>query len=149
MARHQASHLSEQAGQRLMVGFDGTDLNDQLKQYIRDFKVGGIILFSRNVVSPEQIKALCARAQDFAADCGLPPLFIGIDQEGGQVARLKPPFTQFDGASRMRGIEDAASFARITARELKQVGINMNMAPVLDVLPEQGPSIMEQRSFGP
>lgn len=138
----------QRAGQRLMVGFDGIALNDTLRFYIDTIKVGGIILFSRNMGSPRQVQDLCGDAQDYARHCGQPPLFIGIDQEGGVVARLKPPFTQFDGNPHLVDEEDAARFARTTARELNRIGVNMNMAPVLDVLPEKGESVMKERAFG-
>lgn len=136
------------AGQRLMVGFNGTGLNDDLKFLIDTIKVGGIILFAGNLSSPQQIKDLCFSAQKYALEQGQPPLFISIDQEGGQVARLKAPFTQFPGNSKMRGEEDAVNFAEITAKELTGVGINMNMAPVLDVASKGIQSIMAERVFG-
>jgi len=120
------------AGQRLMVGFDGTRLNDDLMFLIDTLKVGGIILFSRNLTSPDQIKDLCLSVQEYAVKCGQPPLFISIDQEGGKVARLEEPFTQFPGNPHMKNDEDARHFAEITASELKNVGINMNMAPVME-----------------
>jgi len=136
------------AGQRLMVGFDGTGLDENLKYLIADIKAGGIILFAINLATPNQIKDLCAGVQDYAKQCGQPPLFIAIDQEGGQVARLKEPFTQFPGNPHMRHAADAEHFAEVTATELNQVGINMNMAPVMDVAPEDMNSIMAQRAFG-
>lgn len=136
------------AGQRLMVGFDGTDFNDDLEFLIGTLRVGGLILFSRNLDTPAQIRQLCHDCQECAVRCGLPPLFIAIDQEGGQVARLKPPFTQFPGNPAMKHPEDAVHFARVTAMELKPLGINMNMAPVLDVAPEGVNSIMAGRAFG-
>jgi beta-N-acetylhexosaminidase len=136
------------AGQRLMVGFDGTDFNDDLKFLIGTLQVGGLILFSRNLGTPDQIRHLCRDCQSFAASSGLPPLFIAIDQEGGQVARLKAPFTLFPGNPAMKNPTDAAHFARITARELTSLGINMNMAPVLDIAPKGGDSIMAGRAFG-
>jgi len=136
------------AGQRLMVGFNGTELNDDLKFLVDTIKVGGIILFAGNLSSPQQIKDLCFSAQEYALEQGQPPLFISIDQEGGQVVRLKAPFTQFPGNSKMRGEEDAVNFAEITAKELTGVGINMNMAPVLDVAPKDIQSIMAERVFG-
>jgi beta-N-acetylhexosaminidase len=139
---------SQQAGQRLMVGFDGPVLDDKLKFYIDSLKVGGIILFARNLEEPRQMEKLCADAQDYARQCGQPPLFVGIDQEGGVVSRLKPPFTQFSGNPSMKTRDDAVNFARITARELAQIGVNMNMAPVLDVLPDRGDSVMAERTFG-
>ena len=142
--------LSEEqlAGQRLMVGFSGTQLNDELQFFVRELRVGGIILFLRNLETPEQIKALCTSAQAFADKCGQPALFISIDQEGGRVARLKEPFTQFPGNPAMTDEADAVRFAEVTANELSGIGINMDMAPVLDVIPETGNSVMATRAFG-
>ena len=136
------------AGQRMMIGFDGTALNTDLKHLIKHLKTGGIILFARNLETPDQIKCLCDEIQNYARQCDQPPLFIAVDQEGGEVARLKEPFTQFPGNPHMKNEEDAIQFARITATELTQVGINMNMAPVLDVAPEGINSIMAKRAFG-
>ncbi len=136
------------AGQRLMVGFDGTGFDGDLRWLIEDLKVGGLILFSRNIASPAQITELCRAAQRCAADCGQPALFIAVDQEGGPVARLKNPFTEFPGNPAMAGAADADRFAAVTAAELTAVGINMNMAPVLDVAPSGFGSIMESRAFG-
>ncbi|MBW2590174.1 MAG: beta-N-acetylhexosaminidase [Deltaproteobacteria bacterium] len=136
------------AGQRLMVGFEGTKLSKELMFLIDTIKVGGVILFSGNLETPDQIKNLCSSVQKYALSKNQPPLFISIDQEGGQVARLKEPFTQFPGNPGMKGMDDAKHFARTTAKELKGVGINMNMAPVLDVAPEDIKSIMAQRAFG-
>ena len=135
------------AGQRLMVGFDGLELTGDVKYLIDTLKVGGLILFKRNVSSPEQLTALCADAQDHARTCGQPPLFIAIDQEGGLVARLGPPFTLFPGNPAMQSMADADLFAETTARELGQVGININMAPVLDIAPDGVESIMAGRVF--
>jgi beta-N-acetylhexosaminidase len=137
------------AGQRLVVGFDGTEFDSDLKYLIDTLKVGGIILFTRNIGTPEALQLLCRSAQDHAAACGQPPLFIAIDQEGGSVARLKKPFTEFDGNPSMKSPADALRFADITADELKSIGINMNYAPVLDVAPKGIDSIMAGRSFGP
>ena len=136
------------AGQRLMVGFDGTTLNADLKFLINRLKAGGIILFSRNLDTPDQITHLCDEIQNYARLCEQPPLFIAVDQEGGQVARLKEPFTQFPGNPHMNSEDDAVHFAEVTATELARVGINMNMAPVMDVAPEEINSIMAQRAFG-
>jgi len=135
------------AGQRLMLGFNGTTFNGDLETIIREYQAGGIILFKPNIVSPDQVATLCARAQACAASCNLPPLFIAVDQEGGAVSRLPPPFTQFDGNPFIRTREQAAAFARIMARELKQAGINMNLAPVMDVVPPGTDAIMKTRAF--
>jgi beta-N-acetylhexosaminidase len=136
------------AGQRLMVGFDGIELNGQLRHLIKHLKIGGLILFSPNIQSPRQVKDLCAAVQEYARTCGDPPLFIAVDQEGGQVARFKEPFTRFPGNPFMASIDDALEFATITAAELSQVGVNMNMAPVLDVVPPGIEGVMSKRVFG-
>lgn len=138
----------QMAGQRLMVGFEGTDLSGDLKYLIKDLHVGGLILFKRNITAPEQVRHLCLSSQEYARSCGEPALFIAVDQEGGTVARLKSPFTEFSGNAQMKGLQDAVTFARISARELRDVGINMNMAPVLDVAVDPRVSIMKDRAFG-
>ena len=136
------------AGQRLMVGFEGTEFNEDLKFLIGRLNVGGVILFAINIESPDQIKDLCRSIQDYARACQQPPLFIAVDQEGGQVARLKEPFTIFPGNPHMKSEADAIRFAEITSAEMNQVGINMNMAPVMDVSSEGSGSIMAERTFG-
>lgn len=131
-----------------MVGFEGTKLSKELMFLIDTIKVGGVILFSGNLKTPDQIKNLCSSIQKYALSKNQLPLFISVDQEGGQVARLKEPFTQFPGNPEMKGPDDAKHFARITAKELGEVGINMNMAPVLDMAFEDIQSVMAQRTFG-
>jgi beta-N-acetylhexosaminidase len=136
------------AGQRLMVGFDGTDFDADLAFLIEKIGVGGIILFSRNVESPEQIRALTDACQAHARNCGQPPLIVAVDQEGGPVARLRAPFTEFPGNAKITEEAEAAAFAETTAKELRSVGINMNFAPVLDLAPAGIDSVMADRSFG-
>ena len=137
------------AGQRLMVGFHGTRFDAALERLIVDLGVGGLILFKRNVESPAQLEALCRAAQDCARAAGQPPLIISIDQEGGMVARLGPPFTVFPGNPSIRTPEQADGFAEVSARELLSAGINMNLAPVVDVAPAGFDSIMRGRMFAP
>jgi len=139
------------AGQRLMIGFDGTRLNRDLRFMIDSLKIGGIVLFSRNLTGPDQIRHLTQDVQIFARESGMPPLFVAIDQEGGEVARLKPPFTQFAGNPNMKDARDAARFAEITAAELADIGVNMNFAPVMDVAlagSDGSDSVMAGRAFG-
>ncbi|MFO7886313.1 MAG: glycoside hydrolase family 3 N-terminal domain-containing protein [Desulfobacteraceae bacterium] len=136
------------AGQRLMAGFDGTDFNDDIKYLIKDLKIGGLILFSQNIRTPEQTRKLCASAQEFAIGQDLPPLFLALDQEGGDVARLKKPyFTEFPGNPHIKEKKAAVDFAAITAQELDKVNINMNLAPVMDFTAETEDSIMKNRAF--
>jgi beta-N-acetylhexosaminidase len=136
------------AGQRLMIGFDGTRLDQDLRFMIDNLKIGGIVLFSRNLVDPAQIRQLTQDIQAYAEKCSLPPLIVSIDQEGGVVARLKPPFTQFPGNPHMKNASDAVGFAETTATELAGIGVNMDLAPVMDVAFEKNQSVMADRAFG-
>jgi beta-N-acetylhexosaminidase len=139
--------LDLMAGHRLILGFDGVEFNDDLKHIINEIKASGIILFKRNIDNPEQVTKLCKTCQEYAKECQLPPLFIGVDQEGGVVARLEKPFTVFKGNPYIKSVEDASQFASITADELNTIGINMNFAPVLDIVPDGIKSIMKTRAF--
>jgi beta-N-acetylhexosaminidase len=138
-----------ESGQRLLIGFDGTEMDSELERLIRDFRIGGVILFSRNILSPEQVARLCSDIQSMARRHSLPPLFIAIDQEGGRVARLKAPgFTEFPGNPYLQSRKDVARFCSITAQELHQIGVNMDLAPVIDVVPPGIDGIMAERVFG-
>jgi len=135
------------AGQRLIAGFEGPGFNEDLEYLIKTLHVGGIILFSGNLEGPEEIREMCAAAQECAAAGGLPPLFIAMDQEGGAVARLKAPFTQFPGNPHIRDEKSAVRFGEETAVELAHIGVNMDLAPVMDVADLCADSIMKERSF--
>ena len=138
----------QMAGQRLMVGFDGTEFNNDLKFLINTLKVGGIILFAINIENPRQLNRLCTSVQEYARSVGQPPLFIAIDQEGGTVARLKKPhFKEFPGIPELKTKAEAINLATEMANDLTTLGINMNMAPVLDVAPKNIQSIMGKRTF--
>jgi beta-N-acetylhexosaminidase len=120
-----------------MTGIPDISLDNQTLELIREFNIGGIILFSRNIESPIQIAKLCGDIQDAALKAHGHRIFISIDQEGGRVARLKAPFTEFPGNAAITIEKDpearAREFASITAEEMNLVGINMNLAPVVDV----------------
>ncbi len=127
--------LRESIGQLFMIGFHGLELADHHREVLRHTRPGGIILFKRNAETPEQVARLCEQAQTVATEAGGPPLFIAIDQEGGVVTRLSPPFTQFSSQGDLIDAHYEEVFLRgeLMAREMKLVGLNMNLAPVLDV----------------
>ncbi len=131
-----------------MLGFDGTTVSPEWAELQAEYKPGGMILFARNLQDPAQIveltNGLQARSPHF-------PLLIAIDQEGGRVSRLPTGFTIFPpcgliGACRSEELAYAA--ASITAAELRAVGINMNMAPVLDVHSNPDNPIIGDRAYG-
>jgi beta-N-acetylhexosaminidase len=142
--------LEENLGQMFMIGFHGTAISDELKEMIIDYGIGGVILFSRNIESPEQVKNLCYSLQEVSIKYNKIPLFIAIDQEGGRVFRLKPPFRQYlsYGELGKRGSEDdVRANALLMADELIEIGINMNMSPVLDANTNPKNPIIGDRSF--
>ena len=135
-----------------MVGFEGTQFNTDLSYFLKKLHIGGVIYFKRNVQDPFQLAELSRSLQEKAMESASIPLFISIDQEGGPVARLGPPFTQFPSASTMASSEDPEEwiryFAQTQAQELKLVGINMDLAPVLDVNTQGPKGLMADRSYG-
>ncbi len=139
--------LREQVGQLFMIGFDGTDLSPALISWIQEYQPGGIILFSRNLVDASQIAHMTNALQELALSS---PLLMAIDQEGGKVSRLPSGFTIFPPAATVAacGSPDFAyQAAAVTAQELRAVGFNMNMAPVLDVNTNPSNPIIGDRAF--
>jgi beta-N-acetylhexosaminidase len=125
--------LRRQVGQLLIAGFDGGEVPIELRALAREFGLGGVILFARNVVEPGQVAEL---AYDAARLVTNQPVWVSVDQEGGRVARLKAPFTEWPPMAALGRSGDAAlaeRFARAMALELKAVGITLDYAPVLDV----------------
>jgi beta-N-acetylhexosaminidase len=127
------SALRRQIGQLLIAGFDGQTLPIELRSLAREFGLGGVILFARNIAEPEQVAELCFDAARLVPNL---PLWVSIDQEGGRVARLKAPFTEWPPMATIGRSGDvglAGRFARALGAELRAVGITLDYAPVLDV----------------
>lgn len=125
---------TEKLGQMVMIGIQGTKVDDDSLYMLHQFHMGGVILFDRNMDSLEQVKQLTSDLQ--AQSNEKVPLFIGVDEEGGDVVRmaekLTPPPSQKEiGAT--GDIEQARTWAIKTAKSLKDMGINVNFAPVADV----------------
>ena len=123
-------------GQLLMVGIPGPGVDAVARELVRDLKVGGVILFARNIETPEQVWELTRDLQQEARAATGRPLLLAVDQEGGKVQRLKAPFTLIPPARELgitRTPEEVELISRQVARELALVGINVNLAPVLDV----------------
>ena len=143
--------LDKAIGQLFIVGMPGPELDDNTITLIKDYHISGIILFKRNIIDPVQLAGLCRDVQRVAMDHIGIPLFLAIDQEGGRVARLPHPFTQFQGNSAIgrdpRPKEKAAYFARTTGIEMSLVGLNMDLAPVLDIARANIDPHLEGRCF--
>lgn len=146
--------LQEKVGQLFMCGFHGTEPSADIRQLIEKCQVGGIIYFRRNVNDVEQVCRLSSGLQHIAAASGSTglPLLISIDQEGGMVARIDTddvtltPGNMTLGAT--RDSRAAYETALISGRELREMGINMNFAPCLDVNNNPNNPVIGIRSYG-
>lgn len=143
--------LREKVGQMVMCGFEGHQPSDKIRQLIEEYKIGGIIFFSRNVESSKQVYHLSQDLQQIVAQASGIPLYIATDQEGGMVARI------IEGVSLMPGNmalgathnnEMAYEAAKISGRELRALGINMNFAPSLDINNNPLNPVIGVRSYG-
>jgi beta-N-acetylhexosaminidase len=120
-------------GQFLIGSIPGTTVPAEFRSLAREFDLGGIILFSRNVEAPEQVAELAMEGEALGRST---PAWISVDQEGGRVARLKEPFTRWPPMATLgrAGSEALAErFARALATELIATGITLDYAPVLDI----------------
>lgn len=126
---------ADKVGQLLMIGIHGKTLNDDAKFMLNEYRVGGIILFDRNMESKDQVKLLITDINKTGKSAGLTPLFIGIDQEGGAVARMEDQLIKVPPAEELgkEPIEQAVSLAKQSGTELKDLGFNINFAPVADL----------------
>ena len=122
-------------GQFLIGSMPGATIPVELRSLAKEFDLGGVILFSRNIETPEQVAELSAECEALGRAM---PAWVSVDQEGGRVARLKPPFTEWPpmatlGRAGTQADALAGRFARALAEELLAVGITLDYAPVLDI----------------
>lgn len=142
--------LEQKVGQVFMLGFDGVRLNPGNRALVSDLRLGGVTLFARNVESAQQLQQL---TRDLQAIADPVPLFVSIDQEGGLVVRMteQQGATVFPGEMSLGASGDASLTRRVaeaSARELQALGINMNLAPVVDVNTNPANPVIGIRSFG-
>ncbi len=139
----------EKVGQLLLIGVSGTKVSPNITHWVRDRRVGGIALFSRNIVNLAQTAQLARDLATMSAD-GV-PLFIALDQEGGNVVRVKEgamllPSNMALGATREPTLAFVAGQG--LAIDLRLLGFNMNLAPVLDVNSNPQNPVIGIRSYG-
>src|SRR5205823_3228350 len=125
--------LEQQIGQLFYIGLTGTELDKETRDLLTEIKPGGVIIFGRNVSSPEQLRSL---VDGVRALLPIGPL-LGIDQEGGLVDRLRKIFTPMPSARVIREHGDLAAaraLGSITGEVLRMLGFNMNFAPVMEIM---------------
>lgn len=144
--------MKNMIGQHFIIGLKSTSLLKEEADFIKKNSIGGVILFKRNVDTPEQIFNLCQEIQSLHhTNSDRLPLFISIDMEGGRVHRLQAPFTQWPAMKNLGDLnstEMAFSFAKAMGSELKSVGINLDFAPCADIFTNPKNTVIGDRAFG-
>ena len=142
--------LEQQVGQFFFIGLPGTELDDVTRELITEVNPGGVIIFGRNVASPQQLRDLLDAVRELLP---IEPL-VGIDQEGGLVDRLRKILTPMPSARTIRQHGDLAAsraLGRITGEVLRMLGFNMNFAPVMSIMTDERDLLsngLYSRSFG-
>ena len=139
--------LAKKIGQLMMVGFEGLSPPSYILDWLAGGRIGGIYLFARNIEAPAQAKRLIADCRAAAAD----PILVGIDQEGGIVARLREGFSESPGAMALGAGGDsrlACDIAYMMGREMAALGINWNFAPVADIAHQSDNPSVGARAIG-
>lgn len=133
------------------MGLRGPTLTQDEAEFIVTNNIGGVVLFARNVETPEQVHTLCSAIQNLRHKTrDKLPLFIGVDQEGGRVARMKAPFTQWPPLSFVGKLDStsvAFRFALSMGTELRAVGINLDFAPCVDVFSNPKNTVIGDRAL--
>ncbi len=143
--------MRQKIGQLLMAGFDGPLPDSHIDRLIRRHHLGGVILFRRNIQTVQQVAELTRSLQACNAEQTSIPLLIGVDQEGGVVARLEEGVTPLPSALAFRqagSVRDCEDLTRIANEELRLLGFNVNFAPVLDVNNNRLNPVIGVRAFG-
>ncbi|MFD1030129.1 beta-N-acetylhexosaminidase [Metaplanococcus flavidus] len=144
--------LHKKAGRLMIAGFKGLTISEEIKHLIHTYHIGGVILFGRNIGTPEEILELTRSLQAEAKAAGYNvPLLISIDQENGVVRRLGEGTTIIPGAMLLGAAQDPAHARKageLTGKELKALGINWNLAPVVDINNNPKNPVIGVRSFG-
>ena len=125
--------IRKDIGQLLIGSLPATTIPAEMRSLAREFSLGGVTLFGRNIEAPEQVAELAHDLQSLSTEL---PLWVAVDQEGGRVARLRAPFTEWPPMAVLGRSGDAAlayRFGAALASELKAVGISLDYAPVLDI----------------
>lgn len=144
--------LREKLGQLFFIGVSGKTLTSEESQFIVQSNIGGVILFGRNYESPKQVHALCQQIQALSSQqASKVPLFIGVDQEGGRVARFRAPMTVWPPVRRLGEKNDLTltfEFAKAMGSELFHLGVNLNFAPCVDIFSNPLNTVIGDRSLG-
>lgn len=136
------------AGQCIMCGLPGPSVESEARELLRESQALGVILFARNVESPQQVAELSAELKALRPEA---PLLVSVDQEGGRVARIRAPATEWPAPAQLGLLDDLALTRRVAAAlgsELRAMNIDVTYAPVLDVNTNPNNPVIGDRAFG-
>ncbi len=141
--------LEEKIGQLIIGGFEGKNMGQDLEAYIRDYKLGGLILFSRNIENKDQTLALTNQIKDLNTNNKI-PIFISIDEEGGRVSRLGSDYIKLPSARKIGKSTPslANEYGVLIGQRLDSLGINLNFGPVFDIWSNPQNTVIGDRAFG-
>jgi beta-N-acetylhexosaminidase len=140
-------HDANTIGQLFMVGIPGPTIDAATRAQLLDLRPGGVILFRRNYKDLKQLAALCEELHALPSN---QPSLIALDHEGGRVRRLTAPFTHFPAATvvgRTQSLELAQQVGKAMGEELSSIGVDIDFAPVLDVLTNTANTAIGDRAF--
>jgi beta-N-acetylhexosaminidase len=143
--------MIEKVGQQFIIGIQGTELTPDEKEFLIKYNIGGVVLFDRNLKTPEQIHALTTELHSLRHQTkDKTPLLISVDMEGGRVHRLKDPFTRWPALGNVGKIGSSSlafRFALSMGEELRAFGFNLDYAPCLDVFSNPKNVLIGDRSL--
>ena len=143
--------LEQKVAQMFVLSFYGATVNSPTRDFIRTWQPGTVVLLPSNLENPTQITRLTNDIQQTLLDAGSVPALIAVDQEGGIIAHLEDGFTRWAVPTLLTATQNpdlAYEFGAALAQEMQSVGINMNLAPVADLLTNPANPIIGRRSFG-
>lgn len=142
--------MDEKIGQMVIAGFDGYEVNDHVRSLIRDYRIGGFILYGNNVRSTSQLLALINWLK-ITNSLNKVPIFVSVDEEGGRVSRMPAEFVNIPSSGAIGKVNDSALSYRVgsvIAEMIRSFGFNMDFAPVLDINSNPNNPVIGDRAFG-
>lgn len=142
--------IDEKIGQMVIAGFDGVEASENVKNLVEKYKIGGLILFKKNIKTPSQLLSLINSIKLLNQNNEF-PLFFSVDEEGGSLTRMPDELKKFPTNKKVGLINNedfSYDIGSTIAQEIKYFGFNLNFAPVLDINSNPKNPVIGIRSFG-
>jgi len=141
--------LEEKIGQLMIVGFEGTQLNENTRSFIEDLKVGGLVFFGRNIETRDQVVSLVEEIKGL--NQGDIPLFLAVDEEGGLVSRVPKEYKRLPDSIKIGDLDDddlAFQYGQLLGNRVRSLGLNLDFAPVMDIHSNPNNPVIGNRAYG-